>query len=282
MIGVVGGDEDPLPPDGQNPHPIPVIIDDFAAWHGHFEGPHQAQAQDFGDINVQFDAVPQAAPAAPVMMEEPVVHTPPQSPTLMNDPVTPSSQIHQSPAIPILDDQLGHQGNLEVAMTVPGFVASSSENVEDATESLPQDRLLAVNPSMSSVIVPSATHDFIQGNSSLSVRNVESQEEEEHPIIVRKRKVKPPVDVSKVRRSGRIAMLNAGYKNGKPVEVSEDETGVNLGLVFEAQVIDESAPPPPHLPLTTLQALGTGPCQMHPSDVSEDNLNYDSSNDSIE
>jgi hypothetical protein len=100
---------------------------------------------------------------------------------------------------------------------------------------------------------------------------------------LRKRKEKPPVDVSKVRRRGRIAMLNSGYKDGKPDEESEDETGVNLGPVFEAQVIDESAPPPPHLPLmATLQALGTGPCQMHPSDVSEDNLNYDSSNDSIE
>jgi hypothetical protein len=167
-------------------------------------------------------------------------------------------------------------------MMVPGFIASSSENVVETTEPLPQDHLLVVNPSMSSVSVPSAAHDMIQGNSSLAIRNAEPREVEERPRIVRKRKEKAPVDVSKVGRSGRIAMLNAGYKNGKPVEVSEDETGVNLGLVFEAQVIDESAPPPPHLPLTTLQALGTGPCQMHPSDVSEDNLNYDSSNDSIE
>ena len=52
--------------------------------------------------------------------------------------------------------------------------------------------------------------------------------------------------------------------------------------IFHAQVLNTEAPPPPHLPLELLQALGTGPCQMHPTDVSEDALDYDSTNDSVE
>ena len=65
MLGVQAGDEDPLPPDGQNPHPIPIIIDDFAAWHAENEGP---------------PAPVNSGPATPLNPEEPVILTPPQSP----------------------------------------------------------------------------------------------------------------------------------------------------------------------------------------------------------
>ena len=51
---------------------------------------------------------------------------------------------------------------------------------------------------------------------------------------------------------------------------------------YEAAVRDSDAPPPPHLPLHTIQAIATGACQMHLEDVSEDSLNYDSTNDSVE
>ncbi|CAM0912751.1 unnamed protein product [Alopecurus aequalis] len=39
MLGVQASNEDPLPPDGQNPHPIPIVVDDFAMWHADNEGP---------------------------------------------------------------------------------------------------------------------------------------------------------------------------------------------------------------------------------------------------
>ena len=101
--------------------------------------------------------------------------------------------------------------------------------------------------------------------------------------------------MAEVRRSDRVALLNAGYKGKAPATPStaardtkldknkkKKTAATKLGPMFEAQVIDERAATPPHLPIPTLQAIGTGPCQMHPSDVTEEALNYDSSYDSIE
>src|SRR4051812_44227222 len=51
--------------------------------------------------------------------------------------------------------------------------------------------------------------------------------------------------------------------------------------VFEAEIINSKASAPSHLPVPTLQALGTGSCHMPPGVVSEDALNYDSSYDSV-
>ncbi|KAM0930643.1 hypothetical protein ACQ4PT_000838 [Festuca glaucescens] len=323
MIGASGGDEDPLPPDGQNPHPIPVIIDDFAAWHEHNEGPPQAHAQNFGDVNVQFAPAPHAAPAAPVMMEEPTVHTPAQSPvhfsednlvdlceaagseevvmesadsgepgdvTLesLQDPIHVPEELPElqpdSPLVPPDADPLpalSHMiGNVAKSANtlIPLLTESSVLNASckvvdvDSPSGIKRKCFLQIN----------TIHDVPQASKTSSVKIVELHDDEVRPRNIRKKKEKPPVDVSKVRRSGTIAKLNVGYKDGKPDDVSESESGVDLGPVFEAQVLDETAPPPPHLPLTTLQALGTGPCQMHPSDVSEDSLNYDSTNDSIE
>jgi hypothetical protein len=38
MLGVGPGDEDPLPPNGGNPHPLPIVFDDFDVWHAQNEG----------------------------------------------------------------------------------------------------------------------------------------------------------------------------------------------------------------------------------------------------
>lgn len=57
------------------------------------------------------------------------------------------------------------------------------------------------------------------------------------------------------------------------------EIAINLGPRFDATVVDKNAPPPPVLPLETIQAIGTGPCRMAPHEVSPSALNYDSSDD---
>ena len=114
-------------------------------------------------------------------------------------------------------------------------------------------------------------------------------------VSTRAKKSKVPTTVAEVRRSDRLAKLNAGFKGKAPINSSDvsaepkmgknkkkKTVAANLGPMFEAQVIDEKADSPPHLPIPTLQAIGTGPCQMHPMDVSEETLNYDSSYDSIE
>lgn len=96
--------------------------------------------------------------------------------------------------------------------------------------------------------------------------------------ITNKRKKNAVVDESLCRRSDRLAKITMGFKdkasalaassstsakeNGKKIEVA-----VNLGPKFDAMIIDKTAPPPPPLPLKTLQAIGTGPCKMNANDV---------------
>ena len=38
MLGVGPGNEDPLSPNGGNPHPVPIIVDGFDFWHAEHEG----------------------------------------------------------------------------------------------------------------------------------------------------------------------------------------------------------------------------------------------------
>ena len=54
---------------------------------------------------------------------------------------------------------------------------------------------------------------------------------------------------------------------------------VNLGPQFDAVIINKQAPPPPEIPMKTLQAIGTGPCKMAPHEVSSSALQYDSSDE---
>jgi hypothetical protein len=49
-------------------------------------------------------------------------------------------------------------------------------------------------------------------------------------------------------------------------------TKKNLSHEFEADVIDKSAPPPPELPIKTIQAIAVDQCQIPPSEVSEEKL----------
>ncbi|KAM0910337.1 hypothetical protein ACQ4PT_014230 [Festuca glaucescens] len=263
MIGAGGGDEDPLPPDGQNPHPILVIIDDFAAWHEHNEGPPQAHAQNFGEPG---DATLES-------LQDPI-HVPEELPELQPDSPLVAPDADPLPALSHMIGNVAKSVNTLIPLLTESSVLNASCKVVyvDSPSCIKRKCFLQIN----------TIHDVPQARKTSSVKIVELHHDEVRPRNIRKKKEKPPVDVSKVRRSGRIAKLNAGYKDGKPDDVSESESSVDLGPVFEAQVLDETAPPPPHLPLTTLQALGTGPCQMHPSDVSEDSLNYDSTNDSIE
>jgi hypothetical protein len=105
-----------------------------------------------------------------------------------------------------------------------------------------------------------------------------------------------PVDVKEVRRSRRIAVIAAGYKDKNVVEAAlareaekdmqknnkeEKEKGKkkatskmtkNLSHEFEADVIDKSAPPPPELHIKTIQAIAVDQCQIPPSEVSEEKL----------
>lgn len=100
------------------------------------------------------------------------------------------------------------------------------------------------------------------------------------------------------RRSDRLAKINMGFKDkaaavAANISQSENhnsnkdassskkksEVAINLGPKFDAIVINKNAPPPPELPIRTLQAIGTGPCKMAHKDLSSNVLNYDNSDE---
>ena len=71
MLGAGPGDEDILPPEGENPHPVPIVVDDFHFWHAD----HDGEMQHGG---TQDEAVANANDNENIV--EPVIVTPPQSP----------------------------------------------------------------------------------------------------------------------------------------------------------------------------------------------------------
>ena len=54
---------------------------------------------------------------------------------------------------------------------------------------------------------------------------------------------------------------------------------VNLGPQFDVVIINKQVPPPPKIPMKTLQAIGTGPCKMAPHELSSRSPYYDSSDE---
>lgn len=123
----------------------------------------------------------------------------------------------------------------------------------------------------------------------------EMYEKTSKPLINNnKRKKKAIIDKSLVIRSDRLAKITMGLKDKASAAAAnlpsssqstaaekgkKSATTINLGPKFDAMVRDKSAPPPPHLPVHTMQAIGTGPCKMNANDVSFAALNYDNSDD---
>ena len=105
--------------------------------------------------------------------------------------------------------------------------------------------------------------------------------------VTRKRKNRKevPTTVELVRRSDRLAGLKAGFKDKPPTDMVIHEEGgpsKNLSQEFEAHVIDPTTPAPPLLPTSLLQAIGSGSCQMTSKMISDEELNYDSADDSAD
>ena len=104
--------------------------------------------------------------------------------------------------------------------------------------------------------------------------------------VTRKRKGKKevPTTVELVRRSDRLAGLKAGFKDKPPTDlvVHDEGSSKNHNQEFEAHIIDPAAPAPPLLPTSLLQAIGSGSCQMTSKMISDEELNYDSADDSAD
>jgi hypothetical protein len=94
--------------------------------------------------------------------------------------------------------------------------------------------------------------------------------------------IQPPnADETTVCHSKRIAVINARYKNASAKEIAEkkeaktvkkNKKGMSKSSDFTAMIIDDATPPPPELPLGTIQAIVTKRCQVPPSEVTEEAL----------
>jgi hypothetical protein len=105
------------------------------------------------------------------------------------------------------------------------------------------------------------------------------------PLNIMAAKKAIPKYVIEVRRSKRLADLTARYKTEEAKDKAEEKTldkpkkkkksknAKDLTQEFEAEVIDTKAPPPPELPLQTIQAIATKQCHVAPSEVIEECLN---------
>jgi hypothetical protein len=329
LIGGLGGDEDPLPPDGGNPHPLPNIPfggiwDDLVDGNNHMG---ENVAPNMGN------AAP-AGHAAPAADGEPMVHTPPQDNAQNNNEVEAAveavdaiSAFHKMltdvlatfpDALDKLSDDnvtgariqmvdVSADGYAERKCIVTVFtaqepsIAKSSVTISeiyDTSEETSAGQSAQINSTndvvhMNQVLtdtdMPDTMSMFEQQDTNLSLATAT-------PAYKRKNE-EAPVDVKEVRRSRRIAVIAAGYKDknaadaalareaekdmqknhkaekekGKKKTVSK-MTKKNLSHEFEADVIDKSAPPPPELPIKTIQAIAVDQCQIPPSEVSEEKL----------
>jgi hypothetical protein len=77
LLGGPGGDEDHLPPHGGNPHPLPNL-----PFGGIWEDAdfHDAAVPAANEPHAHNNAAPINHNAAPAAEEDPIIHTPPQSP----------------------------------------------------------------------------------------------------------------------------------------------------------------------------------------------------------
>ncbi|KAM0858559.1 hypothetical protein ACQ4PT_047754 [Festuca glaucescens] len=287
MLGGGAGDEDPLPPNGGNPHHV-MIYGQGGFWHDQAMHNDDEMEQGHDDPVFPNQAAPaNAAPAAP--MEQ-------------MDPITPEvfdTSVVQETA----HDIPHHDAARDPLQILRNLITSINGN---ATESLSKLDGIAFAGAKCSIIDnegPTYTTrqciimvDTIlpKTNSSGSTVQIEEIPEENNEAIMvpaaptrAKKQKKGPLVGTEVRRSSHLAGIAAGYKDKESAlaadkdERTSDNTATNLTPRFEAVIRDHEAAAPPHLPLSTIQAIGVGHCKIPPTAVSEANLMYDSANDSV-
>jgi hypothetical protein len=313
MLGPVAGDEDPLPPDGANPHPLPIVHDDF--WHGD----HMVHNDDM-DLNEQANQAAHAEPgpghgqAAPAA-EEQIVDVAPMTPPQVNNNNT------EEDIIEIIQ-------SVEPVSALKGLINSIVGNADDILPRLHGYQITAADCNVidldGSKVGKRRCYlqiDIDNPNAILDNADISESTEDtaltldiptEIPNTRRKKKGKnkAPVDVSSVRRSDRIAGFKLGFydtKSAAEAKQSEDnmnidmsstdattvynkkvtairpngEIRINLETHFEAEVINQKAAPPPHLPIETIQTIGTSHCKLPSAMVTKEILEDGESDDSV-
>jgi hypothetical protein len=215
MLGGVAGDEDPLPPDGANPHPLPQN-DIGGFWHDQQfpMGPAQMNVE-VGNNNVaaQHD---DAAPAAGE--HELAPDTPHQSPPAVNN-------------APVVND--------DPIAAITALLAKLIDNSDDIIPRIDGSKFLNAGCQLTETKGQDGTvrQLTLQFNTispdEISQDNVETQDNVENMMLIndplpgtsktKKKQKKAPRDVSSVRRSKRIADLTDGFINSKCAAAADVE-----------------------------------------------------------
>ncbi|KAM0869792.1 hypothetical protein ACQ4PT_040437 [Festuca glaucescens] len=308
LIGAVGGDEDPILPDGENPHPMPNVFHGF--WHDLHNDFHAnpdpvpvvidvengnvevIQIPDTSEIhhNINLNELPEEHETAAI---QDLVQPVDQDINVLHDDNT----VPNIPAVEVADNMV------DPITAIQGLVASVIANSHDIFSKLENAQIVGA----SGKLVDVHGDDGLVRQCFLQIQTVEKLQKkkiirevidiseipsnQEMGIRKRRKKATVPTTVTAVRRSRRIAGVTLGYKYiasaiaagavDDAITEPEQETDEAEDMVneYEAVAVDASADPPPHLPLETVQAIAVGHCKMHPGDVSEEALLYDSSND---
>jgi hypothetical protein len=277
MLGGGAGDEDPLPTDGGNPHPV-MIYEQGGFWHD--QAMHNADDMDQGQeeqVHPNPAAPANAALAAPMEQVDPV------TPEVMDTRAAPEAP----PSV-----------STDPLQILRSLVASLNDSNVDSSK---LDGIAFAGAKCSIIDRRGPTHttrqcvimvDTILPDSNARGISVQIEEIQETQVPIApsraKKQKKGPMVVTEVRRSNRLAGFAAGYKDKESALAAEqaenEEMGnvrINSNLVtrFEAVIRDPEADAPPHLPLSTVQAIGVGHCKMPPTAVSEAALTKNSDND---
>ncbi|KAK1643668.1 hypothetical protein QYE76_061473 [Lolium multiflorum] len=284
LLGAQGADEDPIPPGDLSPHPMPMGFDDvWAGGHGH--GGLGAQgANEAGNQQQQHDMpAPGADENQPIVLED------------MHDinPATPPLQDNRAHIIPA--------NSPDLVTTLQNLLAAVTDNAGDLISRLGGTTITGASCKMVEIAEDEGLVKkyILQFDAVENITHVAAPSEiiplpdaESAKVVQKnKRKKKEPVEVGPVRRSTRIAKNLGGYKDiesanaagfipvsegtGAESEQSEDFLITNLAPRFEAVAHDADAPPPPHLPIETVRAIGTGLCKMPREAVSDEALLLD-------
>jgi hypothetical protein len=240
MIGAAAGDEDPLPPNGANLHPLPLVDQGF--WHDD----HMMQ-EDVGNMGGE-DAVPAMDNAAPPNAAPAAEPAPPLAGNVapVNDnvvqinPATPPLQANQ----PAADEEIIEIiQSVEPMSALRGLISSIIGNASEVLPHLGDSHITAANCKVVEANGPSGKirtcYLQIDAVDKAGTRNRASSSVEitdisddtvpdlnlaiEQPSTKRMKKGKGKLvtDVSQVRRSNRIAGLAVGYKDIKSAVLAE-------------------------------------------------------------
>lgn len=93
----------------------------------------------------------------------------------------------------------------------------------------------------------------------------------------KRKKVTVPVNQIDLRRSRRLAGLSVGFKdqavaNRAQLRINQFAARKDLFSAFDYEINDPSAPAPPELLVSTIQAIATKKCQIPPREVSTEAL----------